>query len=81
MNGKGHEKKIDKRGKYIVVNSKFVSTEGKVKKYSAEQISPVFKNDILMVMSDLPNGKALVFVVDRKDLDYQTLTVMPLTPL
>jgi len=69
INGKGHEKKIDKNGKYIVVNSKFVSTEGKVKKYSVEQISPIFKDDILMVMSDLPNGKALAkcFHVDHND--------------
>ena len=33
-NGKGHEKAIDENGDYIVVNSKFVSTEGDVKKYS-----------------------------------------------
>lgn len=58
-NGKGHEKNIDENGSFVVVNSKFVSTEGKVKKYSIEQICPVFKDDILMVMSDLPNGKAL----------------------
>jgi type I restriction enzyme, S subunit len=67
MNGKGHEKNIDGNGKYIVANSKFVSTEGKVRKYSATQICPVAKNSILMVMSDLPNGKALAkcFYVDR----------------
>lgn len=69
MNGKGHEKLIDENGKYIVVNSKFVSTDGKVQKYSVSQISPVFENDILMVMSDLPNGKALAkcFYVDEND--------------
>lgn len=68
-NGKGHEKNIDENGEYIVVNSKFVSTEGRVKKYSIEQICPIFKNDILMVMSDLPNGKALAkcFYVDGND--------------
>lgn len=58
-NGKGHEKSIVKYGKYIVVNSKFISSEGRIKKYSNEQLCPVFANDILMVMSDLPNGKAL----------------------
>ena len=58
-NGKGHEKVISEDGKYIVVNSKFVSTEGNVVKFSNEQISPVYKNDILIVMSDLPNGRAL----------------------
>ena len=31
-NGKGHEKNIIDNGKYIVVNSKFVSTNGEVKK-------------------------------------------------
>lgn len=67
LNGKGHEKHIVENGKYIVVNSKFVSTGGNVKKYSDMQISPIFKNDILMVMSDLPNGKALAkcFLVDK----------------
>ena len=69
MNGKGHEKNIDENGEYIVVNSKFVSTEGKVKKYSVEQICPTFKKNILMVMSDLPNGRALAkcFYVDQND--------------
>ena len=33
-NGKAHENCIDDDGKYIVVNSKFVSTNGKVKKFS-----------------------------------------------
>lgn len=66
-NGKGHEKNIVEEGKYIVVNSKFVSTSGKVKKYSDQQISPLYIDEVLMVMSDLPNGKALAkcFMVDK----------------
>lgn len=69
LNGKGHEKHIIENGKYIVVNSKFVSTDGNVKKYSDIQISPIYKDDILMVMSDLPNGKALAkcFFVNKDD--------------
>lgn len=68
-NGKGHEKNIVMSGNYIVVNAKFISTDGKVKKYSNKQISPLFPEDILMVMSDLPNGKALAkcFVVDSEN--------------
>ena len=58
-NGKGHEKDISADGRYIVVNSKFISTDGHVAKYSDKQICPLFSNDILIVMSDLPNGKAL----------------------
>ena len=68
-NGKGHEQFIDVFGKYIVVNSKFISTNGEVKKYSKKQIAPVYKDDILMVMSDLPNGRALAkcFFVEEND--------------
>lgn len=68
-NGKGHEKNIVTNGDYIVVNSKFISTNGEVKKYSDVQISPLYKEDILMVMSDLPNGKALAkcYIVEEDD--------------
>ena len=58
-NGKGHEQNIDNDGKYVVVNSKFVSTEGKVRKYTNKLMSPLRRQDIVMVMSDIPNGKAL----------------------
>ncbi len=68
-NGKGHEQDISEDGEYIVVNSKFISTEGKVAKYSNSQICPLLKDDILLVMSDLPNGKALskTFLVDENN--------------
>lgn len=68
-NGKGHEKDIVADGKYTVVNSKFISTSGEVKKYSNKQICPLYTDDIVMVMSDLPNGRALAkcFVVEEND--------------
>jgi type I restriction enzyme, S subunit len=59
QNGKAHEQFIDEYGDYIVVNSKFISTGGEVKKYSKQNISPLQKGDITIVMSDIPNGKAL----------------------
>lgn len=58
-NGKAHEQFIDDKGDYIVVNSKFISTEGRVAKFSKENLSPLTKGDIAIVMSDIPNGKAL----------------------
>jgi len=58
-NGKGHEKNIVDYGKYIVVNSKFVSSDGKIKKYSDQSFSPLLKGDVTMVMSDVPNGRAI----------------------
>lgn len=57
-NGKAHENCIDEEGDYFVVNSKFISTQGKIAKASNENLCPLFKNDITMVMSDIPNGKA-----------------------
>lgn len=58
-NGKAHEQCIDEMGYFIVVNSKFISTQGMVAKNSNQCISPLSKGDITMVMSDIPNGKAL----------------------
>lgn len=57
-NGLAHEKNVELKGTYTVVNSKFVSTEGKVRVYSNELIVPLHKNDVCIVMSDVPNGKA-----------------------
>lgn len=68
-NGKAHEKEISKTGKYKVVNSKFISTEGEVVKFSDSVNLETKIGDILMVLSDIPNGKALskCFYVDKND--------------
>lgn len=67
--GKAHEPFIDPLGDYICVNSKFISTEGQVAKACNKNITPARKWDILMVMSDLPNGRALAkcFLVGQDD--------------
>ena len=59
QNGKAHEKDVDEFGKFIIVNSKFISSDGTITKYSNKQICPLYKNDIVMVMSDVPKGKAI----------------------
>ena len=68
-NGVAHEGCISENGKYGVVNSKFISTNGQVRKYCESQMFPLYKNDIVMVMSDVPNGKALAkcYVVEEND--------------
>lgn len=58
-NGKGHEQIIDEDGEFILVNSKFVSTEGEVVKRVNECYSPLYEDEIAIVMSDVPNGKAI----------------------
>jgi len=58
-NGKAHENYISDDGDYIVINSRFISSEGEVIKYSNKNLSPINSGDIALVMSDIPNGKAL----------------------
>ncbi|GGZ75996.1 hypothetical protein GCM10007161_03770 [Ignatzschineria indica] len=68
-NGIAHEDTVDESGEYILINSKFISTEGQVIKFTSENRQPVFKDDILMVMSDVPNGRAIAkcYLVDEND--------------
>ncbi len=58
-NGKAHENHIDDNGSFIVVNSKFISSDGAKAKKTCHNLFPLYKNDIVMVMSDVPKGKAL----------------------
>jgi len=69
FNGKAHEQVVSKAGKYILVNSKFVSMNGAVIKRTNNQMSPLLKNDIAIVMSDVPNGRALArcFLADENN--------------
>lgn len=68
-NGVAHENDIDSLGKYIVVNSKFISTEGQIEKRTNNAHCLAKEDDILMVLSDLPNGKAIAkcFYVDASN--------------
>jgi type I restriction enzyme S subunit len=68
--GKAHEQHISETGRYICVNSKFISTDGKVRKYTSANFCPAKKGDVLMVMSDLPNGRALAkaYLVEYDDI-------------
>lgn len=68
-NGAAHEQHIDVNGKYILVNSKFISADGEKMKRTNSALAPLFVNDIAFVMSDVPKGKALAkcFLVDKND--------------
>lgn len=59
MAGKAHEPFVDDEGQFVCATARFVSTQGAAKKHCTENLSPANENDILMVMSDLPNGRAL----------------------
>ena len=81
-NGKAHENSIDSEGVYIVVNSKFVSTDGEVIKKSNEQIEPLFKNELAFVLSDVPNGRAIArtFLVPKDGLYTLNQRIAGITP-
>ena len=70
LNGKAHEQYVTESSGYILINSKFVSNSGQIKKYATERLTPLNKNDIAMVMSDVPNGRALArcYLVEVDDL-------------
>lgn len=67
VNGKAHEQCIDEDGRFIVINSKFISSEGEVFKRSNEALLLLQPGDIAMVLSDVPNGQALAkcFLVEE----------------
>lgn len=81
-NGKAHEQDIDVNGKYIVVNSKFISTDGVVKKHTNTSYCLSKKDDILMVLSDVPNGRAIAkcFWVDIDNLYTVNQRICKITP-
>lgn len=69
QSGKAHEPFIEPNGAYVCVNARFISTDGGSEKRCTENLCPTVPGDILMVMSDLPNGRALArtFLVDGRD--------------
>jgi type I restriction enzyme, S subunit len=69
--GKAHEQFVQSNGIHVCVNARFVSTDGRTRKYSTKNLSPAQRGDVLMVMSDLPNGRALAkaFYVEN-DVSY-----------
>lgn len=81
-NGKAHEQDIADSGKFIVVNSKFISTEGEVRKHTNSAFCIAEKNDILMVLSDVPNGRAIAkcFLVDADNRYTVNQRICRLTP-
>jgi type I restriction enzyme S subunit len=81
-NGKAHENDIVEAGKYILVNSKFISTDGEVRKFTDSPFCLASRDDILMVLSDVPNGRAIAkcFIVDKDELYTVNQRICKLTP-
>lgn len=69
QNAKPHEKLVTKDGDVALLTAGYISSDGKSARFvkSADVLTPAIKNDVAMVMSDLPNGRALAktFFVDE----------------
>ncbi len=59
INGKAHEKLVSENGSIKLINSKFIAANGSVAKKVTKNICPTVRGDVCIVMSDVPNGKAL----------------------
>src|SRR5262249_27118849 len=81
-NGKAHEQSIKDSGRYVVVNSKFIATDGSIRKHSDECFCATSKGDVLMVMSDVPNGKAIAkcYLVESENTYTVNQRICVLTP-
>lgn len=68
FNAKAHEKLVDPDGDIALLTSRFISTNGRLARFvqASDVLTPALKNDVALVMSDLPNGRALArtFFVD-----------------
>ena len=66
-NGKAHEQHFNPNGKFALVNARLVSTGGVVSRRCDVALTPLFCDEIALVMSDVPNGRALsrAFLVPR----------------
>ncbi len=58
-NGKAHEQVIDENGQYILVTSKYIASNQQEYRKTNDLLFPLCSGDICMVMSDVPNGRAL----------------------
>lgn len=81
-NGKAHEQDIADDGEFLVVNSKFISQDGEVKKFTNTAFLPATKGDVLMVLSDIPNGKAIAkcFLVEEDNRYTVNQRICRITP-
>ena len=58
-NGKAHEQVVDESGEFVLVTSKCIASDQQEYRRTNERLFPLQRSDICMVMSDVPNGRAL----------------------
>jgi type I restriction enzyme S subunit len=70
-NAKAHERVVDPEGEIALLTARFISTQGRQARYvkRADVRTPAVRNQTALVMSDLPNGRALAraFFIDEDE--------------
>jgi type I restriction enzyme S subunit len=66
-NGKAHEQVVDEEGEFILVTSKCIASDQRECRRTNTLLFPLKQGDICMVMSDVPNGRALAkcMIIDK----------------
>ncbi|MDO5343204.1 MAG: restriction endonuclease subunit S, partial [Bacteroidia bacterium] len=72
-NGKAHEQVVDEDGEYILVTSRYIASDMSDYRRTSAMLFPLQVGDICMVMSDVPNGKALAKCVRIEEDGIYTL--------
>ena len=71
VNGKAHEKLVDSSGTMPLITARFISRNGEANRYilPKDVQTPAAKGDVALVLSDLPNGRALArsFYIDADE--------------
>jgi type I restriction enzyme S subunit len=68
-NGKAHEQVVDEDGEFILVTSKCIASDQREYRRTNTLLFPLKQGDICMVMSDVPNGRALAkcMIIDENN--------------
>lgn len=70
-NAKAHERVVDPEGDIALLTARFISTQGRQARYvkRSDVQTPAIRNQTALVMSDLPNGRALAraFFIDEDE--------------
>ena len=69
INGKAHEKFVSPDGTIPLVTARFISRNGEANRWVRPEdvLTPAMKDDVALVLSDLPNGRALARTFFVKD--------------
>jgi type I restriction enzyme S subunit len=82
-NGLAHENFVDYDGNFVLINSKFISTNGQIYKKVSKSLITGKYGEIAIVLSDIPQGKALAkaYIIEERNKYSINQRIALLSPL